>query len=53
MQSTYTENGVDEGIVATVAHGEPMANEEEEMDVFVAVIVIQVQQCICVKSKNL
>ena len=31
--SSYTENAVDEGVVAGVAHGEPVEAEEEDVDV--------------------
>ena len=29
---TYSKNGVDEGVVATVAHREPMTREKDQFD---------------------
>jgi hypothetical protein len=31
---TYTEDAVDEGVVAGVAHGQPVEDEEEDVDIF-------------------
>ena len=33
---SYTEYGVDERIVATIAHGDPVADEKYHVDVFVS-----------------
>ncbi len=35
-QSTYAVDAVDEWVVAAVAHGEPVADEEDDVDVAVA-----------------
>ena len=36
-KNSYTENGVDERIVATIAHGNPVTNEKYHVDIFIAV----------------
>ena len=36
-ENTYSKNGVDERIVATIAHGNPVTNEKYHVDIFIAV----------------
>ena len=38
---THTENSINAGIVATVAHGEPVEHKEHDVDVFPAEINIK------------
>ena len=44
-RSTYAVNSIDEGIVTTVAHGQPMAAEEDDVDVSIAEKRFNFRQC--------
>ena len=49
---THTENSIDAGIVAAVAHREPVEHKEHDVDVFPTeekiIVTVMVIVCICI-----
>ena len=50
-KNSYTENGVDERIVATIAHGNPVTNEKYHVDIFIAVKGKKMTWCLKITEK--